>query len=1066
MNLKTLTILFIFLLSLISVNSQTLTVDDTVAAYRFEEGSGTICLDSSINNLTGTLNGTTSFINSKGNNGTGDFATRYGGVDDFCQVLHDNLLNLTSTFSVSFWINKTDVATDDFIIYKNNQGTDSNYGITIDGSELVNVWQRVTGETARRQITSIAITTNEWVHIVAIINGTTATDAHIYFNAVKQATVDGTEFGVDSSDMDLYIGVDANLANDIDGDLDEIYIFNFSLTDTQITDLFENGLVIDPVRFNSTNLNVFQSKNPVEILEDFTLFANYTNATDNQPVLNAVCFANSSIVGGGQAGFGRGILGIGGLSTIDNAVHTQVIPIFGNMTVRVDIDNVPLSKASYAINYRYHAHNLTPLDDLRVFATCHPNNLTFSNFTLFDTVNISETVVSTSTLNDTVWGFRNAVLFGETVASPNCSIVFESRNSTETTSWMIADTTSNLNLNNSFFSLDFGETYIPNALAAERSPFVDAGFGLDVPNETTMTFNSTSGLYFLPNIRHGRPFDFEDRVFCSADQFQNATNFTVTNVQDNVPPIVQIVTLPPVAIFNVSNETIVWTANDPELLTKFINVSFPNGSLLIQSELQPLILTPVELTVLGNYSVIAFANDTGGLFSIANGTFEVALVDQTDPVITLVSPDNNTRTNIIPLNITFTVTDNTAINLICVLGNTTEQFDEGLFTVSTNSNLTLAEGFTILDQAFPNLNITCFDNSLANNSATLLLNYTLDTNPPIISIFSPVNNSIFNNNIVNSIQIAANCTDLPVFNLNITVSNSSDTIATFEDMSPVNNVVSIDDNLNILNLEGDFTVTYTCADPHTNERISDWNVRKNNSDYEIKYLTNGNEFRIKYLQNDLTVNSFGSRKSDSDDRYEFYFNTNITESSTEYTYIFEVLSRKVVHYFPDSKYKAHFITGNNWIDFELEDPKAEYVITKNSRGNYEVEVTTTLTNLNFKSTGELNIVTQFHNFNVFSSIMITDNIFDRRVCPVGSLSLVVMFIFMFILAFIIIALSFVIKSGDLIANGLMGTLGSILLLILSTFLYACILAVGIVMSGIAILLLSYFIFIGFNPRRF
>jgi len=464
------------------------------------------------------------------------------------------------------------------------------------------------------------------------------------------------------------------------------------------TDLSEwDGLCPIVAILNLTNLDVFLSKNPVEILEEFTLFANYTNTTDNAAIPNAVCIANSSIAGGGAAGFGRGVLGIGQLSTVDNAVHTQVQNIWGNNTLRVDIDGLPLGKSSYGINFRFHAHTTTPIDDLRVYATCHPDNLTFSNFTFVDQVNISEAVVSTSTENNTVWGFKNVVLIGASVASANCSILFESINSTSDNTWMVPDTVSTLNLNNSFTSADFGETYTLRSNANERSSFVDAGFGLDVPNETTMTFNTTSGLYFLPNIRHGRPFDFNDTVSCSADNFKDATDLVITNVQDNVAPIVQINSIiPDPATILTDNVTIIWSVNDPELLSSLINVSFPNGSLLIESTNKPLILNGTTLTVIGNYSVVAFANDTGGLFTLANDTFEVIKI-KTNVSLTLNGIDNNITVTI-PQLITpiFNQFNGSAVltrNGTVIANNTAEELEVGFFnfTVAITQNATHQE---------------------------------------------------------------------------------------------------------------------------------------------------------------------------------------------------------------------------------------------------------------------------------------------------------------------------------------------------------------------------------------
>lgn len=851
----------------------------------------------------------------------------------------------------------------------------------------------------------------------------------------------------------LYIGSDITSPNSTSFFFDGVSFTGQSL---------DYGIILNfNISIPDSNLNVFQSKNPIEILEEFTLFANYTNATSNLPIENAFCFANSSQVGGGEAGFGRGVLGIGSLSTVENAVSTQINDIFGNNTLRVDIDGIPLGKASYSVNFRFHANN-APLDDLRVFTTCHPNNLSFSNFTFFGQVNISEAVVSTSVNNDTIWGFKNIVLFGEQVASSNCSIVFESQNSTSLSVWHIADTVSTLNLNNSFTSDNFGETYTLRTNADERSPFVDVGFGLDVPNETTMTFNSTSGLYFLPNIRHGRPFDFIDRVFCSADNFINATDFVITNVEDNIAPIVQITSIDPtVAVVNVSTVTIQWIANDPELLINFINVSFPNGSLLIQSDEKPLILTPENLTVLGNYTVIAFANDTGGLFTIANSTFEVADIDVTPPIITLISPANNTINNAVPLNITFNVTDNFLNDIICILENSTIIFDTGTFTQAVTSILVLEKSEIVLDQAFPNLELTCFDNTLLNNSATLNLNYSIDTFPPVIFPISPSNNNRFNKDIVNSISIKANCTDVTLFRFNMTISNSSDTIASFETRAAVNNFFQIEEQLSIIDLGvGNYTIDYICSDPHTKNDIPDYIVSKQNSQNKIKWATpSGNEYELRYIDEGVHVLDYGSSKHEDNSKYKFWYVFNETEDGTERTFTFELENRKFsVDYLSNSPYKGHFIMQNNWLDFEFNDPDAEYFIILNENNNYEISITTTKTALYFYSTGELNIATLETQFEIFFVEQVT-NLFQVTECRTDTGSVILLALFF--------AISFFFIYIGLVHNiGFIGFFGAIMMMILSLFIAACIIIFATMMVLLSLVLIIYFVFHGFFPTAF
>lgn len=943
------------------------------------------------------------------------------------------------------------------IVYENSTGNGNIRTVNIFPNGTITAeLDRQEFDAVGNDINIISVSDNS----LGIVYSGTDSDGFVRTFNISDAGIISSTF-VDSLEFELTQATNPIITNVVN-DIYQVAFENSGTNGVTVSFNISSEAVAEIIILNTTNLNVFQSKNPVEILEEFTLFANYTNSTDGQPVLNATCFANSTTITGEPAGFGRGVLGIGGLSTLNNAVHTQVQDIFGNNTLRVDIDNLPLGKASYATNFRFHVDTALPSDNLRIFATCH-NNLSFSNFTFIDQVNITEAVLSTSAGNDTIWGFKNVVLIGASVATSNCSIVFESQNSTSSAVWHIADTTTSLNLNNSFTSDNFGVNYTLRSNADSRSPFVDAGFGLDVPNETTMTFNSTSGLYFLPNIRHGRPFDFNDSVFCSADNFQNNNASVETNVQDNVAPIVQIISITPaVAIINLSNVTIEWIANDPELLTNFINVSFPDGSLLIQSENKPLVIDGLTLTVVGNYSVVVFANDTGGLSSTANGTFEVIAIDLTPPTITLVSPANNTATNVIPLNITFTVTDNTPNGITCILQNSSFEFDRGNFIQGVNSNLTLAEGSTVLSQAFPNLNLTCFDNSPQNNSASLVLNYTLDTVPPIITIVAPANLSRFNRDIVNTVQLQATCADAPVFRFNITVSNTTDTVLSVEDRNPVANVITIDTPLNIQNLGvGNYTVTYECADTHTSREIKDYTItkRRDADGTTVKFKTSDNNIDIAYLNDKSGIYAvrYGATKSKENDRYYFNFDMNETKG-VERTYTFEVKSEQEVTYISNSKYKAHFITGDNWIDFEFGDKDADYSISKNQNGNYEVAITTKKTDLNFNSIGDLNIVTIQTQIEIFFIEHIQD-LFQVTECRTDTGSVLLLSLF-FLIAFGLIF------AGITTKIGFIGFFGAIMLWITSWFIVACVAIIATLITLLSMVFLFFFIFRGVFPNMF
>ncbi len=182
--------------------------------------------------------------------------------------------------------------------------------------------------------------------------------------------------------------------------------------------------------------------------------------------------------------------------------------------------------------------------------------------------------------------------------------------------------------------------------------------------------------------------------------------------------------------------------------------------------------------------------------------------DTTPPTIIVDSPLNNTEVDDIPLNFVLNVTDDSNFTMDCTLRNATDIFDQDTFPQNTFSNLT----FTSVDNQTQvlNFNVTCFDNSANNNSATQLLTITVDTLNPIITVTLPVNESVFGSDIT----VELSCFDALISELNYTLRNLSDIdIQTFQNTTdPVNGVLTIDDVIDTSVLGSDvYNMDITCV---------------------------------------------------------------------------------------------------------------------------------------------------------------------------------------------------------------------------------------------------------------
>ncbi len=204
-----------------------------------------------------------------------------------------------------------------------------------------------------------------------------------------------------------------------------------------------------------------------------------------------------------------------------------------------------------------------------------------------------------------------------------------------------------------------------------------------------------------------------------------------------------------------------------------------------------------------NSDIVNWDNNGAG-----NESLDVLAVDSTPPTIIIISPANNSDTNLDPLIFEWNSTDDSVFDNTCQLTNETTilleetrpQAEEYFFNFTT-TGLTDTRLF----------NITCFDNSENNNSKTELLTIMIDTINPIITAEFPLNNTFISSQF-NNISVDLSCLDLNITSLNYTLFNSSETIkALGNNTNADGGVLTIVDTINTLPLgDGDYFVNVTC----------------------------------------------------------------------------------------------------------------------------------------------------------------------------------------------------------------------------------------------------------------
>jgi hypothetical protein len=148
-----------------------------VAAYGFNEASGTAVADASGNGNTGSLNGAT--WTSDGRFGS---ALTFNGVNDWVTIAHHSILNLTDAMTVEAWVYASSLGDWRTVVLKEGDSGLS-YGLYASdaGSRPSGLIRRFMDIDATA---SSSMATNTWIHLAATYDGSTLT---LYVNGAPAA---------------------------------------------------------------------------------------------------------------------------------------------------------------------------------------------------------------------------------------------------------------------------------------------------------------------------------------------------------------------------------------------------------------------------------------------------------------------------------------------------------------------------------------------------------------------------------------------------------------------------------------------------------------------------------------------------------------------------------------------------------------------------------------------------------------------------------------------------------------------------------------------------------------
>jgi hypothetical protein len=237
-------------------------------------------------------------------------------------------------------------------------------------------------------------------------------------------------------------------------------------------------------------------------------------------------------------------------------------------------------------------------------------------------------------------------------------------------------------------------------------------------NKYNVSFNATNNLGEY-NI-----------TFIVNDSSNNINNTQVTNfsIVDSTAPVVTVLGCTPSSInLGQSTQCIATVSDNVGNSVVTGNVTLPNGTILIQNASNisdNYFFTFNNSVLVGQYSVLWFANDTSGNSNTGTNNFNVS--DITSPVITLNIPINgyNSSSSTVVFNITATDDALTNMNCSVTINGTINQTNSS--TLNGSNTLFSITGFNQGDYMW---NTTCTDNSSNTNTSTTRT-FTVDTSTP------------------------------------------------------------------------------------------------------------------------------------------------------------------------------------------------------------------------------------------------------------------------------------------------------------------------------------------------
>jgi hypothetical protein len=198
-----------------------------VAHWTMEDNGGAVLVDSSSSKNNADIIEGPSWVEGKRG-----LALSLNGTIDYCTVPDDPSLNVSSAITIAAWVKPGKYGTQR-VLRKVDETNDLGYSLFLGIDSTISVRFNNDNFARLNSITKYPGTGDTWMHIAATYDGTTI---RLYVNGVEDNTLTRS-FNIGTAYNDLTIGAQQDETDLFKGSLDDIRIYNYALSQTEINDL-------------------------------------------------------------------------------------------------------------------------------------------------------------------------------------------------------------------------------------------------------------------------------------------------------------------------------------------------------------------------------------------------------------------------------------------------------------------------------------------------------------------------------------------------------------------------------------------------------------------------------------------------------------------------------------------------------------------------------------------------------------------------------------------------------------------------------------------------------------